>query len=121
MSSVDTEVLTFDKIVDKKKDFEELLNSIEGMEEKKKRLWLDIYENAFHDRMNAYMLFTELYTSLSGSKDDHITLGPVMHKYLTAMNKSNDQLLKLADLIAKEQEKADELDAGGLFKKIAGG
>lgn len=119
--STEEELLTFDKIESKKKDFADLLDSIDGMEEKKKRLWLDIYENAFHDRMNAYMLFTELYASLSGDKDEHITLGPVMHKYLTAMNKSTDQLLKLADLIAKEQEKADEIDAGGLFKQIARG
>lgn len=115
------EILTFDQILVKKQSFELLLKSIDGMEEKKKTLWLDIYENAFQDRMNAYMLFTELYASLSGAKEDHMTLGPALTKYIERMNKANDQLIKLAELISKEEERAESLDPGGLFKKISGG
>lgn len=113
-------VMTFDKVEEKVESFGQMLESIETTEDKKKLLWKEIYENAIVDRMNAYMLFTDVYGSMSGDKSDHITLGPMMAKYIERMNKSNDQLLKLADLIAKEEEKAAEIDPEGLFAKIAG-
>ena len=113
-------VMTFDDIEKKVESFGQLLESIETTEDKKKLLWKEIYENAIVDRMNAYMLFTDVYASMSGDKSDHITLGPMMAKYIERMNKGNDQLLKLADLIAKEEERAAELDPEGLFAKIAG-
>ena len=34
------------------------------------------------------------------------------------MNKSNDQLIKLAELIAKEEERADTVDPDDIFSKI---
>jgi len=34
------------------------------------------------------------------------------------MNKSNDQLIKLAELIAKEEERSEALDPEDIFKKI---
>ena len=40
-----------------------------------------------------------------------------MSKYLERMSKSNDQILKLAELIAKEQEK-DEISPDDIFNKI---
>jgi len=112
--------MTFDDVERKVESFGQLLDSIETSEDKKKLLWREIYENAIVDRMNAYMLFTDVYGCMTGDKADHITLGPMMAKYIERMNKSNDQLLKLADLIAKEEEKAAEIDPEGLFAKIAG-
>ena len=110
--------LTFDEIKKKIGDFEELLESIENIEGKKKQLWKEIYENAFVDRMNAYMLFTDAFKSLSGSTADHVQVGNQLAKYIERMNKANDQLIKLAELIAKEEEKAAVISPDDIFKQI---
>ena len=113
-------VMTFDDISKKTEQFGALLDSIENIQDKKKHLWREIYENAIVDRVNAYMLFTDVYTSMSGDKSDHITLGPMMAKYIERMNKANDQLIKLAELISKEEEKASHIDPDNLFAQISG-
>ena len=107
--------------IDKKvKEFSGLLDSIETAEDKKKLLWKEIYENAVVDRLNAYMLFTDVYTTMSGQTAEHLQMGPIMAKYLERMNKANDQLLKLADLLSKEEEKSSIIDPDDLFKTISG-
>ncbi len=112
--------IDFDEVPKKVDGFGDLLSSIENLEGKKKHLWKEIYENAVVDRMNAYMLFTDIYTSMSGGTADHVQLGPILAKYLERMNKANDQLIKLADLIASEEEKNSKLDPEDLFKQISG-
>lgn len=107
-------------IKQKVKGFEELLDSIDNIEGKKKQLWKEIYENAFIDRMNAYMLFTDAYTNMNGGAASHVQLGGQLSKYIERMNKSNDQLLKLAELIAKEEEKASKINPDDLFNEIQG-
>ena len=113
-------VMTFDDVAKKTEQFGDLLGSIENLEDKKKHLWREIYENAIVDRMNAYMLFTDVYGCMTGDKADHVTLGPMMAKYIERMNKANDQLLKLAELISKEEEKAAQIDPDNLFAQISG-
>jgi len=120
MSNGTDPAMTFDDVAKKTEQFGEMIASIEALEDKKKFLWREIYENAIVDRMNAYMLFTDVYSSMSGDKADHVTLGPMMAKYIERMNKANDQLLKLADLIAKEEEKAAQIDPENLFAQIQG-
>jgi hypothetical protein len=112
--------LTYDDIKIKVKSFESLIDSIENLGGKKKQLWKEIYENAFIDRMNAYMLFTDAYTSMTGGINDHIQLGTQVSKYIERMNKSNDQLIKLAELIAKEEEKSTAINSEDIFKQIQG-
>ena len=102
----------------KVKEFSELLDSIENIEDKKKMLWREIYNNSVVDRMNAYMLFTDVYTTMQGGINDHIQLGSIMAKYIERMNKANDQLLKLAELIAKEEEKSSKINPDDLFDQI---
>ena len=108
----------FEKVEKKSEAFSKLLESIEATENKKKLLWKEIYDNAITDRLNAYMLFTGIYTNMGGSLADNISVGPTLSKYLERMNKSNDQLIKLAELIAKEEERSDALDPEDIFKKI---
>ena len=108
----------FEKIDKKSQQFSDLLESIESTNDKKKMLWKEIYDNAITDRMNAYMLFTGIYTTMGNSTTDHITVGPTLSKYLERMNKSNDQLIKLAELISKEEEKAAAVDPDDIFSKI---
>jgi len=110
----------FDEIKERVKGFEDLLDSIENIEGKKKQLWKEIYENAFIDRMNAYMLFTDAYTNMQSGTASHVQLGSQLTKYIERMNKSNDQLLKLAELIAKEEEKSSKINPDDLFKEIQG-
>ncbi len=112
--------LTYDDIKLKVKSFEGLLDSIENIAAKKKQLWKEIYENAFIDRMNAYMLFTDAYTNMGGGLNDHVQLGNQMSKYIERMNKANDQLLKLAEVIAKEEERSAAIDSEDIFKQIQG-
>jgi len=112
--------MTFDDVSKKTEQFGALLGSIENLEDKKKHLWREIYENAIVDRMNAYMLFTDVYSTMTGDKADHVTLGPMMAKYIERMNKANDQLLKLADLIAKEEDRASQIVPDDLFAQIKG-
>ena len=112
--------ITFDDVSKKTEQFGEMLASIEALEDKKKFLWREIYENAIVDRMNAYMLFTDVYGSMSGDKADHVTLGPMMAKYIERMNKANDQLIKLAEIISREEEKESKINPDDLFKEISG-
>ena len=111
---------SLDDIKQKVKGFEELLDSIDNIEGKKKQLWKEIYENAFIDRMNANMLFTDAYTNMQSGTASHVQLGSQLTKYIERMTKSNDQLLKLAELIAKEEEKSTKINPDDLFKEIQG-
>ena len=108
------------KISDKDKKIEkfgDLLDSLDSIEEKKKLLWLESYENALEDRENARFLLNDLLMQVKGSVPLHTSLGSIMSKYLERMSKSNDQILKLAELISKEQEK-DQISDDDIFKEI---
>ena len=102
----------------KVKEFADLLDSLESVEDKKKALWKEIYENAINDRENAYILFNEAYSAMTNTAAEHISVGPILNKYLERMSKSNEQLLKLADLIAKAEEQSAKIDPEDLFSKI---
>ena len=119
---------SLDKLMDRRKtaekkaeQFADLLSTIESAEDKKKMLWKEIYQNAVTDRENASMLFTDAYTQMQSGTAEHISLGSTMSKYLERMNKSNDQILKLAELISREAEKAARIDPDDLFSQIDGG
>ena len=111
----------FEKLDEKSKEFADLLESIESTNDKKKMLWKEIYDNAINDRMNAYMLFTGIYTNMGNSTTDHISVGPTLSKYLERMCKSNEQILRLAELIAKAEEQDSKINPDDIFSKIDGG
>jgi hypothetical protein len=107
------------KQLDKKiAEFDEVLQKIEHADSKKKLLWREIYENASIDRQNAHILFVEAYTTMSQGTTEHATLGITLTKYLERMSKSNEQLLKLADLISKSENEHASISADELFSKI---
>ena len=62
--------------------------------------------------------WTDVYTNMGSGIADHVQLGTIMSKYLERMGKSNEQLLKLADLIANEEERAAKIDPDEIFKSI---
>ena len=104
---------------EKVKDFSVLLDSISSLEDKKKILWKEIYQNALSDRESASTLYTDLFATMQSSTGDHAALGSIMSKYLERMCKSNDQILKLAELIAKEETESSRIDPDDIFSKIS--
>jgi len=101
-------------------DFGDMLDAIESTEDKKRLLWKEIYENALNDRENAGMLFMDLMTQSQGNPGNHTTFGPIMAKYLERMSKSNDQILRLAEIIDKAESKAEVINPDDIFSEIGG-
>jgi hypothetical protein len=105
-------------IQDKIKDFSGLLNQIESMNDKKKQLWKEIYENAICDRQNAYVMFTKLLMIVQDKSTEHAVHGRTISSYIERMSKANDQLIKLAELVAKAEAAAEAINPEDLFDKI---
>ena len=112
---------SMDKLDDIKKrvdTFSDILEELNSTEEKKKLLWKEIYENAIVDRENAAMLFTDAWKQMQGGTSEHVTLGSTMSKYLERMCKSNEQILRLAEIITKAEEKETRFDPDDVFAQI---
>ncbi len=120
MKKVEETLQGFDEVRKKIDLFDEVLKKIEHADSKKKLLWREIYENATTDRQNAHVLFVEAYTSMSSGTTEHSVLGSTLTKYLERMGKSNDQLLKLAELISKSEADHNQINADDLFSQIQG-
>ena len=101
-------------------NFSELLDSLTNTEDKKKLLWKDAYQNALEDRESANILVTDLLMQIRGNLTNHSSYGTIMSKYLERMAKSNDQILKLAEIIAKEEEENSAISPDDIFKEIGG-
>ncbi len=106
---------------EKIKDFSDLLDELESTTDKKKMLWKDSYKNALDDRESASILVDDLLLQIQGNLNNHQTFGTIMTKYLERMSKSNDQILKLAELLAKEEEKEGNISPDDIFKEIKDG
>lgn len=115
--NINKEIKKAKKAKSKIEQFSDLLDSLTDTEDKKKMLWKEAYENALYDRENANILLTDLLLQVKGSVPLHTSLGSIMSKYLERMSKSNDQILKLAELIAKEQEN-NEISSDDIFNQI---
>jgi uncharacterized protein Yka (UPF0111/DUF47 family) len=101
--------------------FKDLLDSLDEIDSKKKILWKEIYDNAVNDRNLADMLFTDSWQRMNGQNAlTHESIGSTMAKYLERMCKSNEQILRLAELIHKAEEKAGKIDSDELFNEIMG-
>lgn len=105
---------------EKVRDFSSLLDQIEGLSDKKKKLWKEIYENAVYDRQNSYTLFVKLVKIVEDKSTEHAVHGRSLASYIEKMSKANDQLIRLAELIAKAEKPSDEIDPEEMFKKISG-
>jgi hypothetical protein len=123
-----TEEVDFEKLRDESKErikgkfdsFSKLLNDIETIEDKKKTLWKEIYENSVTDRENAYIMFMKLYQTVSNDAAQHAIHGATIVKYLERMSRANDQLTKLAELLQAADTKDGKIDTEDLFRKIEG-
>jgi len=101
-------------------DFSGLLDTLSSLEDKKKLLWKQIYENAVSDRKNAYILFGDLYKDVHNNSNEHAIHGAILSKYMERMEKSNAQLIKLAEMIddASEVEEDWAGDADSMYDRI---
>jgi hypothetical protein len=106
-------------IEEKIQDFSELLSQIDGVSDKKKKLWEEIYENAVTDRQNAYALFMSLVDIVQDKSTEHAVHGKALATYIEKMSKANDQIIRLAELVSKSETKEDqEIDPEEMFKKL---
>lgn len=103
---------------DKIKEFSDLLDGLESTEDKKKMLWKESYQNSLEDRESASILLNDLLVTIPGNPTNHSSYGTLATKYLERMSKCNDQIIKLAELIAKEQERNDAVSPDDIFKSI---
>ena len=116
--SLDKAMKNAGAITTKVEQFGDLLDSINALEDKRKHLWKEIYENALTDRENAAILFTDVYQEMQGNAMQHSALGPTAAKYLERMCKSNEQILRLSEQIAKAEDAASKIDPDDLFSQI---
>ena len=100
-------------------NFSSLLDSIKTSDSKIKTLWREVYENALKDRENANLMFTDAWSRMqSPGTADHLSIGSTVSKYLERMCKSNEQILRLAELISKVEEENAQIDSDSLFAQI---
>lgn len=100
-------------VQDRLHDFSELIARISTLGDKKKSLWAEIYRNAITDRAAARSMFTKLESIMAEKTAEHAVHGKTAAAYLERMNKANDQLLKLAELVARAEAEEAAATAQG--------
>jgi len=104
----------------KTNNFTGLLDQITTLNDKKKKLWLEIYENAISDRQSAHAMFMRLVKITQDKSSEHAVHGKTMATYIEKMSRSNDQLIKLAELIAEAEKKEESIDPDEMYSKLNG-
>lgn len=120
MTNVDKELIEVDSraVEQKINDFGGLLDQIDSLTDKKKQLWKEIYENAISDRQNAYVMFAKLVKIVQDKSTEHAVHGKTIATYIERMSRANEQLIKLAELIAKADKSDDSIDPEEMFERI---
>lgn len=107
------------KNIDQLQGFNELLSTLSSTEDKQKSLWRQIYENANTDRMNAYIVWIDLYKEVQGKPSDHAIHGQNLSRYMERMAKANDQLIKLAELVGNAKKKdVSEISEESIYEQM---
>lgn len=104
-------------VEDRLKNFDALLRDIESIDDQKKHLWREIYENAIADRQNAFTMFKRT-VQMADTSTGMSVHGRTIEKFIEKMNKATDQLIKLAELIARTESKESEMSPDDVYKKI---
>lgn len=100
------------------RDFTEILDRIEDLDDKKKVLWKEIYNNAITDRQNAFAMFAKLARICEDKTSEHAIHGKTMATFLERMSRANDQLIKLVEVIRRAEEESENIDSDEMFNKI---
>ena len=120
-NTIDIAGMSEQDVTKKLTDFSELLQNIDSLDEKKRALWKNIYENAIRDRQNSYVIFCQLFNLVATKSTEYAVHGRTLTACIERMSKSNDQLIKLAELIAKAQSGDDAINVDDMFNKIQSG
>lgn len=103
--------------------FAKLLDDIDGLDDNRKRLFKEVYENAVSDRDRAVKLFDDLSQHIDTDKTNkdasHTLHGQTLVRYLERMHRSTEQLLRLSELIAESLVKKDADDFANAFDQIS--
>ncbi len=67
-------------------------------------------ENIEKDRKRAIELLAGVMTNIKEEPEAHVQLGPIAAKYLETLQRSNEQLVKIASIVQKQQSE----EGGGL-------
>ncbi len=106
-------------IEDKVNKFSEMLNDIENLDDKAKHLYKEIYENAIADRQNSYVMFSKLARIVSANNTTEFAIhAKSIRDFIERMQKANDQLSKLLELIIKLKQSNAEIDSETMFDEI---
>lgn len=101
--------------------FGDLLGELSTSDEKRKYLWKEIYSNAVEDRASAQILYISLFSQLMQHDSDHLTKGQMLVRYLERMHRSNEQLLKLAEMIKASEDESSTIVVEDCFDEIEKG
>lgn len=102
-------------------NFKEILAGLKDLDNKKRVLWEQIYENALQDRSHAYMMFTTLVQICNTNTTEHAVHGRSLSSYIEKMSKANDQIIRLASLIQKLEDDQEQIDPEKMFDAISNG
>ena len=64
------------------------------------------------------MLFLDLFVATANSAAQHTINGPILAKYLERMCRSNDQIIKLAELVERADQANAKIDIEDMYSKI---
>ena len=64
------------------------------------------------------MLFVKLVKIVEDKSTEHAIHGRSLSAYIEKMSKSNEQLIRLAELVAKAETSNNEIDPDEMFKRI---
>lgn len=103
------------------RDFSEMLKDIESLDDKMRQLWREIYENAIADRQNAYVMFSILAKICEKKSTEHAVHSKSICQMVERMQKANEQLIRLAELISKAKSGGDRIDPDDMYSQIKGG
>jgi hypothetical protein len=100
------------------RDFTEILDKIDTLDDKKRQLWKEIYENCISDRQNSYALFIKLAGICQAKSTEWAIHGRTIVQLQERMGRTVDQMLKLADLIHKAERANDAIDPEDIYSAI---
>jgi hypothetical protein len=65
-------------------------------------------------------MFMRLVKITQDKSSEHAVHGKTMATYIEKMSRSNDQLIKLAELIAEAEKKEESIDPDEMYSKLNG-
>jgi hypothetical protein len=118
MNSLNNKIEKLNKLEKKIKRFSSLLSDIGESDSKLGSMWLEIYENAQRDREYANQLFNSVFEEIKVNPANHAIYGAQAAKYLERLCKSNEQILKLAELVQKNYDNDNQINPDAIFSRI---